>query len=124
MAGSILFSVHAPPAIAAELPAAFHVAVSPVDGKINRNVRFLPTQHTTLTGIIPQHRFAFSLQQFFKRQLHRENAPFQKIHRRIRFFCLRRRGSRIFLRRFWNRWQLSRRVPAGTPTRPFSGCPP
>ena len=124
MAGSILFSVHAPPAIAAELSAAFHVVVSPVDGKINRNVRFLPTQHTTLTGIIPQHRFAFSLQQFFKRQLHRESAPLQKIHRRIRFFFLRRRGSRIFLRRFAGRWKLSRRAPAGTPTRPFSGCPP
>ena len=123
MAGSILFSVHAPPAIAAELPAAFHVAVSPVDGKINRNIRFLPTQHTTLTGIIPQHLFAFSLQQFFKRQLHRENAPFQKIHRRIRFFFLHRRGSRIFLRRFLNRWQPSRHAPADIPTRPFLCCP-
>ena len=124
MAGSILFSVHAPPAIAAELPAAFHVAVSPVDGKINRNIRFLPTQHTTLTGIILQHRFAFSLQQFFKRQLHRESAPLHKIHRRIRFFFPRRRGSRIFLRRFAGRWQSSRRAPADIPTRPFSGFPP
>ena len=123
MAGSILFSVRAPPAIAAELPAAFHVAVSPVDGKINRNIRFLPTQHTTLTGIIPQHRFAFSLQQFFKRQLHRENAPLQKIHRRIRFFFLRRRGSRISSRRFAGRWQLSRHAPTNIPTRPFLCCP-
>lgn len=123
MAGSILFSVHAPPAIAAELPAALHVAVSPVDGKINRNVRFLPAEHTTLTGIIPQHRFAFSLQQFFKRQLHRENAPLQKIHRRIRFFFLRRRGSRISSRRFAGRGQPSRHAPAGTPTRPFLCCP-
>ena len=41
-----------------------------------------------------------------------------------RAFCPRRRGSRIFLRRFLSRWQPSRRAPAGTPTRPFSGCPP
>ena len=40
-----------------------------------------------------------------------------------RAFCPRRRGSRIFLRRFAGRWKLSRRAPAGTPTRPFLCCP-
>lgn len=124
MAGSILFSIHAPPAIAAELPAAFHVAVSPVDGKINRNVRFLPTQYTTLTGIIPQHRFAFSLQQFFKCQLHWASLLSDMLKGTPCAFFLRRRGSRIFLRRFLSRWQPSRHAPANIPTRPFSGCPP
>lgn len=73
MAGSILFSVHAPPAIATELPAAFHVAVSPVDGKINRNVRFLPTEHAPLISIL-RCNVVTIFQQPFKRQFHIKNS--------------------------------------------------
>ena len=123
MAGSILFSVHAPPAIAAELSAAFHVAVSPVEGKINRNVRFLPTEHAPLISIL-RCNIVTIFQQPFKCQFHVEKLLFNMLSVTQNAFFPRRRGSRIFLRRFAGRWQLSRRAPAGTSTRPFSGCPP
>lgn len=123
MAGSILFSVHAPPAIAAELPAAFHVAVSPVDGKINRNVRFLPTQHTTLISIL-RCNIVTIFQQPFKCQFHVEKLLFNMLSVTQNAFFPRRRGSCISSRRFAGRWQPSRRAPADTSTRPFSGCPP
>ena len=123
MAGSILFSVHAPPAIAAELSAAFHVAVSPVDGKINRNVRFLPAEHAALIGVILQRSFAPPPQEFFKCQLHWASLLSDMLKGAPCAFFPRRRGSHIFLRRFLSRWQLSRHAPTNIPTRPFLCCP-
>ena len=52
MAGSILFSVHAPPAIAAELSAALNVVISKINGKRERNVRSLPAQHAALIAAL------------------------------------------------------------------------
>ena len=123
MAGSILFSVHAPPAIAAELPAALHIAVSPVDGKINRNVRFLPAEHAALIGVILQRSFAPPPQEFFKCQLHWASLLSDMLKGAPCAFFPRRWGNRIFLHRFAGRWQLSRHAPANIPTRPFLCCP-
>ena len=49
---SDLFAVHALPAAAAKLTASLDVAVASVNGKADRNIRFLSAQHTALARVI------------------------------------------------------------------------